>query len=57
MDDVVYFHDGDRVRKKVGNIEKIEDGFVYFTEKLSREYMLISVTSIIRMVRDKPEVR
>lgn len=53
MKDVIYFDDKDRVRKKVGLIEKIEDGLVYFTETPSGEYMIIPTTSIIRIVKDK----
>ena len=56
MDDVIYFEDGDRVRKKVGNIDKIEDGLVCFTEKPSSEYMMIPIVRIVRIVRDKDGV-
>ena len=51
--DEIYFEDGERVRKKVGLIEKIEAGLVYFEEEPSKEYMIIPTTRIVRMVKDK----
>lgn len=51
--DTIYFEDGERVRKKAGLIDKIEDGLVYFTEEPSKEYMMIPTTRIVRIVKDK----
>ena len=49
--DTIYFDDGDRVRKKAGEVEKIEDGVVYFVSSISKEHMLIPLTQIIRIVK------
>ena len=51
--DMIYFEDGERVRRKEGCVEKIEAGLVYFIEEPSKEYMMIPTTRIVRIVKDK----
>jgi len=51
--DVLYFDDGDNVRRKSGKIQNIKDGFVYFLE--CDHVQLIPICRIIRMVKGGSE--
>ena len=47
--DVLYFDDGDNVKRKSGKITNIEGGFVYFSERGHEQ--LIPIFRIIRIVK------
>jgi len=44
--DIIFFDDGNGVKRKEGTIQKVQDGFVYFSE-----YGKIQLISVCRIVR------
>jgi len=45
--DIIFFDDGDSIKRKVGRITKIEKGFIYFSE--NGKIQLIPICRIIRI--------
>jgi hypothetical protein len=45
--DIVFFDDGNDIKRKVGIIQKIQDGLIYFSE--NGKIQLIPVCRIVRI--------
>ena len=49
--DIIFFDDGNSIKRKAGYITKIEEGFIYFSENGKNQ--LIPICRIIRIERGR----